>query len=163
MHSTSSPQEGSSAARMLEHLTRPVDAAWLAVLRMAFGALLAVSMLRFLVYGWVDRLLLDPSFHFKYWGFEWVEPLPGPAMHALFWVMLVLSLTMAAGFAFRLSALGLAAGLTYVQLIDVSTYLNHYYLAALLVWLLSVSPAHRIWSLDAWLARRRQGTAKGSS
>lgn len=148
------PSQTRNRSGWLAWMTRPVDAAWLSTFRIIFGLLLAVSMGRFLAYGWVDNLLVKPTFHFKYWGFEWVEPLPGPAMHALFWVLLLAALAMAAGLAFRFSAVLLAAGLTYIQLVDVSNYLNHYYLAALLVWLLSVSPAHRLWSVDAWLERR---------
>ena len=143
----------------LAALSRPVDGAWLSAFRFVFGLLLAVSVLRFLAFGWVDRLLVEPSFHFKYWGFGWVEPLPGPAMHALFWVLLGAALATAVGFCFRFSAALLGSGFVYFQLIDVSNYLNHYYLAALLVWLLCVSPAHRTWSVDAWLARRRAARA----
>ncbi|HEU5075420.1 MAG TPA: HTTM domain-containing protein [Polyangiaceae bacterium] len=139
----------------LARTSRPIDGAWLAAFRFLFGILLAVSVFRFLAFGWVERLLVEPSFHFKYWGFEWVEPLPGPAMRGLFWLLLVAALTTAVGFCFRLSAAFLGSGFVYFQLVDVSNYLNHYYLAALLVWLLCVSPAHRTWSVDAWLARRR--------
>jgi len=65
-----------------------------------------------------------------------------------------LGLAVAAGFCFRVSAFLLALGLTYIQLIDVSTYLNHYYLAALLIWLLAFTPAHRRGSLDVWIRGR---------
>lgn len=137
-------------------LLRPVDAAWLAMLRIVLGVVLCVSMLRFLAYGWVDRFFVAPRFHFAYFGFEWIEPLGSRgAMHGLFAALAVLALFVAAGFCHRVSAASLALGLFYVQLIDVTTYLNHYYLAALLVLLLSVTPAHRIWSVDAWLGRRR--------
>ena len=144
-----------SSGGWIARLGRPIDGAWLSAFRFLFGLLLAISVFRFLSFGWVDRLLVEPGFHFKYWGFEWVEPLSGPAMHALFWALFALALTMAVGFCFRISAALLGAGFVYFQLIDVSNYLNHYYLAALLVWLLCVSPAHRTWSVDAWLARRR--------
>ncbi len=137
-----------------DSLFRPVDASWLAAFRVLFGLLMAVSMLRFLAYGWVDRLFIQPSFHFKYSGFSWVEPLGSSEMHALFWCLLALALCVSAGLYFRFCALLFACGLTYVQLIDVATYLNHYYLAALLSWLLAFSPAHRMWSIDAWLFRR---------
>jgi vitamin K-dependent gamma-carboxylase len=136
-------------------LQRPVDGAWLAAFRILYGVTLCVSMLRFVAYGWVDRLFVAPSFHFKYWGFGWVAPLPGPAMHALFWALALLALAIALGLWFRWAALGFALGLSYVQLIDVSTYLNHYYLAALLAWLLAASPAARIGSVDAWRRRAR--------
>ncbi len=135
-------------------LLRPVDAAWLAAFRIGFGLTLAVSMWRFEHYGWIERLFVQPRMFFKYWGFAWVEALPGPLMHWLFWALGALSLCVAAGLAFRLTALLFALGLFYVKLIDVSTYLNHYYLAALLALLLAASPAHRLWSVDAWLLRR---------
>lgn len=141
-------------ARLETTLLRPVDVAWLAAYRVMFGLALAVSMERFLAYGWVDTLLVAPRFRFHYWGFEGVAPLSSSAMRVLFWGLVVLALAVAAGLAFRVTAPLFAAGLTYVQLIDVSTYLNHYYLAGLLAWLLAVSPASRAWSLDAWLRAR---------
>ena len=143
-------------SRLTAHLLAPVDFAWLAAFRIIYGLLLAVSMGRFLAYGFIDTFFVEPRFHFKYWGFAWVEPLPGPLLHALFAALLVLALCIAAGLAYRASALLFALGLAYVQLIDVTTYLNHYYLAALLAFLLAAAPAHRGWSVDAWARRRRE-------
>jgi hypothetical protein len=140
-------------ARWYERLLRPVDVAWLAAFRFLTGSLLALSLQRSLAHGWVDELLLAPRFHFKYWGLAWVEPLSPPGMHALFWALSGLGLCMAAGLAFRWTAAAFALGFTYVQLIDVTNYLNHYYLAVLLCWLLALSPAGRAWSADAWLVK----------
>ena len=131
----------------------PVDISFLVLFRVALGTLLAISMERFVAYGWIDQLLLEPSFRFKYYGFSWVEPLPRAQMLLLFHLLIALGLAVAVGFCFRLSAILLALGLSYIQLIDVSTYLNHYYLAALLAWLLALSPAHRAGSVDAWSRR----------
>jgi len=146
-------------AQVLAALLSPVDAAWLAAFRGVFGLLMCVSMLRFIAYGWIDRFFVEPRFHFKYWGFAWVHELSGSGMHALFWGMAALALALALGFMYRLSALGLSIGLSYIQLIDVTTYLNHYYLAALLCFLLALTPAARIWSVDAalshWFTGRR--------
>jgi hypothetical protein len=72
-------------------------------------------------------------------------------MHGLFWLLFVLALCLAFGVLFRLSAPLFALGFTYLQLIDVATYLNHYYLASLLALLLVCSPAGRVASVDAWL------------
>jgi hypothetical protein len=151
------PISRASAAlgRFSTWLLVPIDAAWLGAFRILFGLVMAVSMARFVGNDLVEPLFVEPSFHFKYWGFEWVEPLPGAGMHWLFAALVALALSMALGLVFRLSAALFALGLTYIQLIDVSTYLNHYYLASLLAFLLSVSPAARTWSLDAWLAARR--------
>ncbi len=144
-------------ALQARRLFEPVDAAWLAAFRVLYGTLLCISMLRFLVYGWVDKLFTAPTFFFKYWGFAWVEPLPSPWLHALFAVLAVCALATAVGFAFRGAAIALTLGLAYVQLLDVSSYLNHYYLATLLVGLLAVSPAGKTFSADEWLERRRRG------
>jgi hypothetical protein len=134
-------------------LLRPVDAAWLAALRVLYGLSMVISMWRFIANGWIEPLFVRPRMFFKYWGFGWVDVLPAPGMHALVLALGGLALCVALGLAFRLTAPLFALGLIYLQLIDVSTYLNHYYLAALLALLLAVSPAHRLWSIDAWLAR----------
>ena len=148
----------STPSRIVERaeawLLARTDVAWLAAFRMLFGLALGVSMQRFLAHGWVDELLVSPRYRFHYWGFSWVAPLSRTNMHALFWALSALGIAVAAGFAFRVTAPLFAAGLTYVQLVDVSTYLNHYYLAGLLAWLLAVSPAAKAWSVDAWLARK---------
>ena len=62
---------------MERRLLEPVDIAWLVAFRIAFGLALAVSMWRFVANDWVHRFFVEPRFFFKYWGFEWVEPLSG--------------------------------------------------------------------------------------
>lgn len=134
---------------LAERASAPVDIAWLAAFRVLFGATMAVSMLRFLAYGWIDGLFVDPRFHFKYWPFDFVDALPGPYMHGLFWLLFAAAVCIAAGLFFRAAAWAFAVGFVYLQLIDVTTYLNHYYLAVLLSVLLAISPAHHAASLDA--------------
>jgi vitamin K-dependent gamma-carboxylase len=53
------------------------------------------------------------------------------------------------GVCFRFSAALFTLGFGYLQLLDVATYLNHYYLALLLSALLAISPAAQAYSLDA--------------
>jgi hypothetical protein len=144
-------------ARAYAALLRPIAGAWLAAFRALFGVAMCVSMLRFLGYGWVERMLVAPTFRFRYFGFEWLTPLSGPLMHGLFWALAACALGIAVGLCFRLCALGFALGLSYVLLLDVTTYLNHYYLAALLAWLLAFSPAGKLGSIDALIRRRVTG------
>jgi vitamin K-dependent gamma-carboxylase len=144
----------SPLARLLDLCLARVDGAWLAAFRVLFGLAMCVSMLRFIAYGWIDEFFSKPTFHFKYWGFAWVEPLPAGELHALFWVLAALALGIALGLCFRACAAAFALGFAYLQLIDVATYLNHYYLATLLAVLLALSPAHRVASLDALLRPR---------
>jgi vitamin K-dependent gamma-carboxylase len=135
-------------------LRSPVDSAWLAAFRVLFGLTLLTSTLRFLAYGWIDQLFVAPQFHFKYWGFSWVKVPPAGELYALFWLMAALCALVSLGLLFRAAAFGLFVGFSYLQLLDVTTYLNHYYLASLLALLLACSPAGRTWSLDAiWRPR----------
>ncbi len=130
-------------------LAQPVDIAWLAAFRVLFGAMMLVSLGRFIAHGWIDSVFVEPGFHFKYWGFGWV-PMPGAlGLHALFWLLALLAAAVMLGLFFRVTAPAFALGFGYLQLLDVTMYLNHYYLATLLAVLLALSPAHRAFSLDA--------------
>ena len=159
MTPTDSTRLRGALARLTSRLLAPVDPSFLAAFRVLYGLVLAVSMLRFLGYGWVDTFFVEPRFHFKYWGFSWVEPLPARWLHALFWALFACALGIALGVFFRASAALFTLGLAYVELLDVTTYLNHYYLALLLAFLLAVSPAGRAWSVDAWRERRHGSLA----
>ena len=133
-------------------LSAPIDAASLAAFRILFGVLMSFAMLRFIARGWVDEFYIQPQFHFTWALFPWVQPLPPALMRLLFPALAVLGLGIALGFCYRLCALLFFLGFTYVELIDKTTYLNHYYLVSLLSGLLVVIPAHRVWSVDAWRA-----------
>jgi vitamin K-dependent gamma-carboxylase len=141
---------------MNARLVEPVDAASLAAYRIAFGLLMSVSAVRFIALGWVDRCYVQPRFFFSYWGFSFVEVLPREQMIAAYVALAVLGLFIALGLFYRLSTALFFVVFTYVELIDVTNYLNHYYLVSLLALLLCFVPAHSAFSLDA-----RLGLVKG--
>lgn len=140
--------------RLQVALGAPCDVAWLVALRVFYGLSMTLSAQRFIANGWIDRLFVEPTFHFKYYGFHWVGSPSAELIHLSFWVMMGLGLAIAAGFLFRLCTFAFLLIFTYVQLIDVSTYLNHYYLAVLLGGLLLCSPAGRAGSVDALLSSK---------
>ncbi len=142
-------------ASVASALFRPIDAASVAAFRIGFGLLLAVGFLRFVAEGWVRVLFVEPTFFFKYQGFEWVAAPPAPIIYAVFGLVCVLSLAFAAGFHFRLVSTVLFLGVAWVELIDVTNYLNHHYLIVLLLFLAIFLPLDRTWSVDA--KRRSQG------
>lgn len=131
--------------------TAPVDIASLAAFRVLFGLVMAAGMTRFLAKGWVTEIYLRSRFHFPYPGFEWVRPWPDEWMHIHFVLLALLALMIAVGFCYRAATVLFCLGFTYVELIDQTAYLNHYYLASLFSGLLIFLPAHRGWSVDAWL------------
>lgn len=139
-----------ASERLRGALEEPVDIAFLAAFRGLFGGVMAVSMLRFIGYGWIDGLFVTPSLHFRYWPFHSLPVLAGTGLHVLFWGLLGCSVCVALGLFFRLASVLFVLGFLYLQLVDVTTYLNHYYLAVLLACLLALSPAGQAYSLDAW-------------
>ncbi|MEZ4324460.1 MAG: HTTM domain-containing protein [Polyangiales bacterium] len=141
----------SAVTRLRERLVREVDIASLAVFRVLFFGLMCISSLRFMAEGWVERCFVLPSFFFHYWGASGVQVLSPSAMMALHVTMAVSAALACVGLCYRLAAPVFLCSFVYVELCDVSNYLNHYYQAALLTLLFAFVPAHRALSLDARL------------
>lgn len=127
----------------------------LVVFRIAFGALMTAGLVRFWAKGWIEALYVKPAFFFSYYGFDWVKPLGSAGMHAVFAVLIACAVCIAAGLFHRVAAIGFFTLFTYVELIDRTNYLNHYYFISLAALLLCVLPAHRAFSLDVRLGRVR--------
>ena len=126
-----------------------VDGASIAAFRAIFGLLGVLVVARFFAHGWIGPLYVEPDHHFTYLGFGWVRPWPGWGMHAHFAALGALSAGIAVGFRPRLCAALFCAGFTYVELLDRTTYLNHYYLMSLVSFLLAVLP-QRYGSVPFW-------------
>jgi hypothetical protein len=131
------------------YLNKQTKAAPLAVFRILFGLLLVVSMIRFWYYGWIEKLYLLPKFHFHYYGFEWVQ-VPGNWTYALFFICGLSALFFAIGFKYRISILIFFLSFTYIELMDKTTYLNHYYFVSITAFILLWLPAHCHFSVDAF-------------
>jgi vitamin K-dependent gamma-carboxylase len=129
----------------------PVDIASLAAFRFLFGMVMAAGMVRFICKGWVHELYGQAVFYFPYPGFAWVHPWPEPFMQMHFVLLVLLAIAVAVGFYYRVCITLFFLGFTYVELIDQTAYLNHYYLVSLLSGLMIFLPAHRGWSLDVYL------------
>ncbi|MBL0910988.1 MAG: HTTM domain-containing protein [Bacteroidia bacterium] len=136
-------------------------AAWtLAFFRLGFGLLMCLSLLRFAGKGWIYELYVLPKVYFPFYGFEWVKPLPEPLMYAAFGLLVLFSLGIALGFYYRFSAVAFFLLFTYVELIDKTNYLNHYYFISLAAFLLIFLPAHAVASFDARAGRVRQAVRR---
>jgi vitamin K-dependent gamma-carboxylase len=147
------PEERPSRARRIAYrLFEPVDGASMAVFRMLFGAIMLWEVWRYFSNDWIPRYFMDPSFHFTFWGFGWVQPWPGNGMYWHFAALGALATCMMLGLAYRVAAPLFFLGFTYVFLLEQARYLNHFYLISLLALLLAIVPAHRVWSLDRLLS-----------
>lgn len=128
----------------------PISTAPLALLRVLFGFVMTVSCVRFIVLGWIDEQYIRPTFHFSYVGFEWVTSLGAPGMYILYGVMTAAALGVMLGAWYRLSSVVFLLLFSYIELIDKTYYLNHYYFVTIIAFLFCLLPAHAAYSLDAW-------------
>lgn len=129
-------------------MTRSVSAASTALFRIGFGVVGLLLTARFFAHGWIHTLFIEPQFHFKYPGFEWVEPLPGIGMYLVFVALGSSSVSILLGFRHRIGAAVFAVALAYVELIDRTNYLNHYYWLILTAALMVFLPMGRMWAVD---------------
>ncbi|MEO0325368.1 MAG: HTTM domain-containing protein [Myxococcota bacterium] len=137
--------------RLRLHLATPVDGASLVAFRVAFGLAMAANALRYEAKGWVHDLYVAPELAFPF--VEGLERLPGPAMHGVFAVVFLSAIGIASGVAHRFCTAVFLVAFSYLELVDRTTYLNHYYLVSLLAALMLAMPLGR----SGTLGRRRIG------
>ena len=130
------------------YFRKTTEAAPLAVFRIFFGIMMFISIGRFWLNGWIEKLYVQPDFFFSYYGFEWVRPL-GEATYLLFAICGISAVFIALGFKYRFAAVVFFLSFTYIELMDKTTYLNHYYFISILSFLLIFLPAASYFSLDA--------------
>ena len=135
--------------RVVKAGMEPVSPYSAAAFRIVFGLLGLAATIRFASKGWISELYLEPAYHFSYYGFGWVQPWPGWGMYLHFVLLGLASLGVALGCRYRLSITAFFLLFTYVELMDRTTYLNHYYLFSLLSLLMIFLPLNRVASLDS--------------
>ncbi|MFM7157540.1 MAG: HTTM domain-containing protein [Bacteroidota bacterium] len=138
---------------ILTFLNKPSSAYTLAYYRIGLGTLILVSTLRFIYLGWIDMQYLQPAFHFPYYGFEYCSAPPAPIIYAVFGLLCLSSTGVILGYRFRLMSILMFICFTYIELWDISFYLNHYYAVSLFCLILCFLPANSIASLDGKQAR----------
>ena len=131
-----------------KYLNTYVNNSPLIVFRILFGLLIFFSQIRFWHKGWIESIYIDPVFHFSYYWFTWVKPI-GDYTYLLFIICLISSLFIVVGFKYRISSLILFLSYTYIELMDKTTYLNHYYLVSLILFMLIFLPASSRFSIDS--------------
>lgn len=129
-------------------LAKPISASVLSTYRLFFGILMLVSIGRFFYYGWIESLYIKPQFFFSYYGFSWVRPL-GYYTYALFISTAIFAFLILIGKWYRYAMIGFFLTFTYIELMDKTNYLNHYYFISILSFLLIFLPMNASFSADA--------------
>jgi hypothetical protein len=133
---------------VINRLGRYRHIAPLVVFRIAFGAVLFISTIRFILKGWIYDFYIAPKFHFPFFGFEWLHPMNATGMYALYGIMATAALCICLGLFYRTATLTFFLCFCYAELLDKTYYLNHYYVVSILSLLLVFVPANRYFSLD---------------
>jgi hypothetical protein len=128
----------------------------LATFRVAFGIMMLASIIRFWANGWIAKQYIEPEFYFSYYGFEWIQSWGNPGMYILFAIMGIAALGIALGAFYKCSATLFFLSFTYVELIDKTNYLNHYYFVSIIAFLLILVPANKAYSIDAWRKKKQE-------
>ncbi len=136
------------------YIQQTTKAAPLAAFRFFFGLLMAISLIRFAAHGWIEKLYILPKFHFSYYGLSWVKPL-GDWTYLLFMVCFIASIAVMLGYKYRLAIITFFLSFCYIELMDKTTYLNHYYFISIIAFIFIFLPAGKYFSIDAYLKPER--------
>mgnify|MGYP001487487987 FL=1 len=122
-----------------------VNRAGVALCRFRFllGIVECVQILRMFWYETIDDNFANPSFHFKYYGFEWVPVLNTPYLYVQYVLSALMCLLFASGKARIIGSMTFFLSQTWFFLSDRALYNNHYYLAVLLSVLFLCIDVHR--------------------
>ncbi|GAA4274463.1 HTTM domain-containing protein [Aquimarina gracilis] len=130
------------------YFRKNTEAAPLAVFRIFFGIMMLLSIIRFWSYGWIDKLYIQPKLFFSYYGFEFIKPI-AEYTYLIFALCALSAIFVTLGYKYRIAIITFFLGFTYIELMDKTTYLNHYYFISLLSFLMIFLPANAYYSLDA--------------
>ena len=110
-------------------------------------------MIRFWYNGWIKTLYIEPKFHFTYYGFSWVKVL-GEYTYIIFIICSLASLFIALGYKYKYSIVVFFLSFTYIELMDKTTYLNHYYFISSISFLMCFLPLNAIYSIDSKFGKK---------
>ncbi len=135
-------------SRLKEYFNKSTEAAPIAVFRIFFGVMMLLSIVRFWSYGWIDKLYIQPKFFFSYYGFDFIKPI-GEYTYLVFIICGLSAIFVAIGLKYRVAIITFFLSFTYIELMDKTTYLNHYYFISILSFLMIFLPANAYYSIDA--------------
>lgn len=148
-------------AKFSGQLSREVDGASLAVVRMVSAATLFVLSVGVLVTGRVPEMFMSLGVHFQYPLATLVKPLPGNLPYAHMVIIAVTAAAVFVGWRTRLTSVLLCAATLYWFLLDPLYYEDGYYLLALISILVAWLPVNRWMSVDRQIGRETRATVLG--
>ncbi len=136
------------------YFNQQTSVAPLVIFRLFFGLMMFASIVRFWANGWIEKLYLQPKFHFSYFGLDFIKPI-GNYTYILFIICAISSLMVAVGYKYRFAIITFFLSFLYIELMDKTTYLNHYYFITILSFLLIFLPANAYFSIDSFQKKKQ--------
>lgn len=140
-----------------KYINAYTDSSPLVIFRIGFGFMMLFSIIRFWSKGWIEKIYIEPSFHFTYYGFEWVKPL-GDKIYILFILCAISSALIAIGLKYKLAIITFFLSFTYIELLEKTIYLNHYYFICVLSFLLIFLPLNSSFSIDNLINNKKSNS-----
>ena len=135
---------------LYKKLFSPIDIFSLIFIRICFGLIMLWEVTRYFKHEWISAYYIKPIFHFKYYGFSWIQPWANNGMYLHFYIMGALAILITIGLFYRFATILFFLSFTYIFLLDEAQYLNHFYLISLLSFLLIFIPANSCFSFDCY-------------
>jgi uncharacterized membrane protein YphA (DoxX/SURF4 family) len=121
----------------------------LSIFRILFGVVVFWEFGQLCLWNTVgDYKYINTVVHFKFPFFSWVKQAPDTVMYFIFWSGLFLSILFILGWFYRYVSILLFVIYTYIVLIDISYWNNHYYFFTLILFLFVFARANYQFSLD---------------
>ncbi len=119
--------------------------------RILFGFLgFSEVLIYYYKYNYFHDYYINPSFHFKYWGFEWV-PNISPGIFPYILILLCLSYVFIAfGFLYIFSSILSFILFAWIFFMESSSFLNHWYFYLLIHFLMIFFNANQKYSIDTY-------------
>jgi hypothetical protein len=125
--------------RVYEWLFQSVDPASLTVFRVGYGLLCSLFFFRFIRDGRIWDYFVAPEMHFKYWGFHWVQALPGYWMMAFVVGLILVGLLISLGYFASIASIFMGISIFYLLFVERTFWQNHIYFMGLMGLLLGIA------------------------
>ena len=130
----------------MNFLRTQIDVRFVALIRILAGIWFFVDVVSMLVSGYVKEAYVSSKLNLSFYGFEWLQALPGIGMYILFVLLAFVSVAIIIGYRPKLFLTLFIIAFTYVFLIDVVYTLNKFYLFLLIAGLLLSSDQTTCWT-----------------
>lgn len=112
----------------MDFLFKKTNSRYLAIIRIVLGSWFFIDLVSMLVSGYVTEAYVTSTVHFPFYGFEWIQPLPGIWMYVLYIFLAIIAIGITLGYRMRLCLMIFIIGFTYVFMCDIVYTLNKFYL-----------------------------------